>query len=61
MYQLFVSDDYDNVYIAHCYPYTYTRLQKYLKQLESDPVKKHRFQRKLLCLTESGNKYIYFK
>lgn len=49
--------DYDTVYVAHCYPYTYTRLQKYLKNLESDPVKKHRFQRKFLCLTESGNKY----
>jgi hypothetical protein len=51
------ADDYDTVYIAHCYPYTYTRLQKYLKTLENDPVKKHRFQRKFLCLTESGNKY----
>ena len=49
-------DDHDTVYIAHCYPYTYTRLQKYLKTLENDSVKKHRFQRKFLCLTESGNK-----
>lgn len=26
-------DDYDNVYIAHCYPYTYTQLCRYLKSL----------------------------
>jgi hypothetical protein len=48
--------DYDCVYVAHCYPYTYTRLQKYLRNLENDPTRKHRFQRKFLCLTESGNK-----
>ena len=52
-------DDYDNVLIAHCYPYSYTHLQKYLKSIESDPVKKNRFQRKFLCLTESGNKYLF--
>ena len=45
------QDDYDNVLIAHCYPYTYTHLQKYLKSIELDPVKKNRFQRKFLCLT----------
>lgn len=49
-------DDNDTVYIAHCYPYTYTKLLRFLKGLENDPVKKHRFQRKFLCLTESGNK-----
>ena len=48
-------DDYDTVYIAHCYPYTYTQLNKYLKTIEMDPVKKNRFQRKFLSLTESGN------
>lgn len=45
------KDDYDNVLIAHCYPYTYTHLQKYLKSIELDPIKKNRFQRKFLCLT----------
>lgn len=51
-------DDFDTVYIAHCYPYTYSQLQKFLKGLEQDPVKKNRFQRKFLCLTEAGNKYL---
>jgi hypothetical protein len=33
MYNSTYKDDYDCVYIAHCYPYTYTRLQRYLKNL----------------------------
>jgi cytosolic carboxypeptidase protein 2/3 len=55
-FTLKLEHDNDTVYIAHCYPYTYTRLLKFLKGLENDPIKKHRFQRKFLCLTESGNK-----
>ena len=51
------ADDYDCVYVAHCYPYTYTRLMRYLKSIESDPHKRNLFQRKPLCLTESGNPY----
>ena len=55
IYLFIFLDDNDNVYIAHCYPYTYTRMLKFIKGLENDPVKKNRFQRKFLCLTESGN------
>ena len=29
--------DADTIYFAHCYPYTYTDLQRYLDALESDP------------------------
>ena len=47
------------MYIAHCYPYTYTQLQKYLRNIENDPVKKNRMVRKTLCLTESGNNCDY--
>ncbi|CAD8070138.1 unnamed protein product [Paramecium sonneborni] len=47
--------DFDCVYIAHCYPYTYTHLCRYLKQLESDPAKKNRVKRKQLCQTIAGN------
>lgn len=43
------SYDFDCVYITHCYPYTYTHLCKYLKQLEADPSKKNRVKRKQLC------------
>ena len=31
------------VYMAHCIPYTYTDLQKYLEGLESDPVLRESF------------------
>lgn len=48
-------DDNDTVYIAHCYPYTYTQLCRYLKSIEHDATKKGRFQRKTLCASESGN------
>lgn len=46
-----ISDDFDTVYIAHCYPYTYTQLQRYLRSIEQDPQKKNRFERKFLCLS----------
>lgn len=51
--------DNDTVYIAHCYPYTYTQLQKYLGTLEADPGLKNRFQRKTLCQTIAGNNCDY--
>lgn len=49
------NHDYDCVYFAHCYPYTYTQLCRYLKALESDPTKKNRVKRKQLCQTVAGN------
>ena len=30
---MIILDDFDNVYIAHCYPYTYSQLQKYLRAI----------------------------
>ena len=45
----------DTVYFAHCYPYTYSDLTRYLNRLESDPRKKLRFRRKTLCHTLAGN------
>lgn len=52
-------DDYDTVYIAHCYPYTYTKLQLYLRDIENDPKRKHLVQRKTLCQTVAGNNCDY--
>jgi hypothetical protein len=52
-------DDFDTVYIAHCYPYTYTKLQLYLRDIESDPKRKHLVQRKSLCQTIAGNNCDY--
>lgn len=52
-------DDYDTVYIAHCYPYTYSRLQNFLKEVETDPRRKHLVQRKTLCPSIAGNNCDY--
>lgn len=32
---------------------------KFVRGLENDPVKRNRFQKKFLCLTESGNTLDY--
>lgn len=55
MYFITTLDDNDTVYIAHCYPYTYTRLQTYLKMIDNDPKRKHLVQRKTMCQTVGGN------
>jgi hypothetical protein len=47
--------DHDTVYFAHCYPYTYTDLCRYLDQLESDPKKKNRMKRRTMCQTLAKN------
>ena len=47
--------DYDTVYFAHSYPYTYSDLRRYLAKIESDPRTKDKFQRKMLCQDLAGN------
>ena len=47
--------DYDTVYFAHCYPYTYTDLTSYLRKLTSDPKKKSKIRSSVLCQTVAGN------
>ena len=47
--------DNDSVYFAHCYPYTYTDLIRYLDQLESDPKRKNRMRRRTLWQTLAKN------
>lgn len=39
----------DEVYVASCYPYTYSDLQKYLSNLQKDERKSKYIRRKLLC------------
>ncbi|XP_041973376.1 cytosolic carboxypeptidase Nna1-like [Aricia agestis] len=51
------SDDY--VYIAHCYPYTYSDLQEYLSRLQAHPVKSTFSKLRLLCRTLAGNNVYY--
>lgn len=43
------------VYFAHCYPYTYTKLQKYLLSLQKDPDRNRNLKRRVLCKTIAGN------
>ncbi|XP_074108800.1 cytosolic carboxypeptidase 2 [Cotesia typhae] len=51
--------DQDTVYLAHCYPYTYSDLQEYLAKLSSDPVKVKFTKLRLLCRTLAGNSVHY--
>ncbi|KAK1129290.1 hypothetical protein K0M31_020418 [Melipona bicolor] len=51
--------DRDTVYLAHCYPYTYTDLQEYLAKLVADPIKSRYTKLRLLCRTLAGNRVYY--
>ncbi|XP_015179661.1 PREDICTED: cytosolic carboxypeptidase NnaD [Polistes dominula] len=51
--------DHDIVYLAYCYPYTYTDLQEYLTKIVSDPVKSRFTKLRLLCRTLAGNGVYY--
>lgn len=51
--------DHDTIYIAHCYPYTYSQLQTFLTEVENDPKRKHLIQRKTVCQTIAGNNCDY--
>ena len=45
----------DVVYFAHCYPYTYTDLRKYVHSLQSQPQNRSRLRIDSLCKTLAGN------
>ncbi|EKX31269.1 hypothetical protein GUITHDRAFT_83271 [Guillardia theta CCMP2712] len=45
----------DRVYIAHCYPFTFTDLRNHIDQIQSDPNKASKIRRKRMCDTEAGN------
>ncbi|CAH3994046.1 unnamed protein product [Pieris brassicae] len=49
----------DAVYLAHCYPYTYSDLQEYLSRLQAHPVKSTFSKLRLLCRTLAGNNVYY--
>ncbi|KAK6191784.1 hypothetical protein SNE40_003379 [Patella caerulea] len=49
------SHAHDDVYFAHCYPYTYTDLQDYLLELGKDPIKSRICKQRVLCRTLAGN------
>ncbi|CAF3355299.1 unnamed protein product [Rotaria sp. Silwood1] len=48
----------DTYYFAHCYPYTYSDLQDYLNEIQSDRFKSQYCKQKVLCRTLAGN-FIY--
>ena len=45
----------DECYMAMCYPYTYTDVQKHLRELSACPLRSHLFTRNEFCRTMSGN------
>ncbi|KRX00139.1 hypothetical protein PPERSA_10638 [Pseudocohnilembus persalinus] len=49
------EDNDDTVFIAHCFPYTYSKLQSYLEQLQTDEKKSQFVSKKNLCKTVSKN------
>ncbi|EZA59843.1 Cytosolic carboxypeptidase NnaD [Ooceraea biroi] len=51
--------DRDIVYLAHCYPYTYTDLQEYLGKIATDPAKTRFTKLRLLCRSLAGNGVYY--
>jgi len=47
--------DSDTCYLAHCYPYTYSRLQRYLGRLASDRATAAYCKLRVLCRSLGGN------
>ncbi|XP_045593717.1 uncharacterized protein [Procambarus clarkii] len=47
--------DNDTVYIAHCYPYSYSDLQEHLLYFQNDPFKASVCRQRVLCRSLAGN------
>lgn len=47
--------DHDTVYIAHCYPYSYSDLQEHLLTIQNDPFKSNVCRQRVLCRSLAGN------
>ncbi|KAM6936898.1 cytosolic carboxypeptidase 2 [Xenentodon cancila] len=45
----------DTCYLAHCYPYTYSHLQRYLRQISSNPATASYCKVRILCQSLAGN------
>ncbi|CAB3370016.1 Hypothetical predicted protein [Cloeon dipterum] len=58
-FTLYFPYDQDTVYVAHCYPYTYSTLQEYLLNLQNHPVKSEYTKLRLLCRSLAGNNVYY--
>lgn len=55
----FTGANNDQVYFAHCFPYTYSDLQDDLSRIEKDSYTQNFFYRNNLCRTLAGNKCEY--
>lgn len=47
--------DSDTCYLAHCYPYTYSQLQRYLRNISSNPAVASYCTVRVLCHSLAGN------
>lgn len=47
--------DSDTCYLAHCYPYTYSQLQRYLRNISSNPAVVSYCTVRVLCHSLAGN------
>ncbi|XP_072194120.1 cytosolic carboxypeptidase 2 isoform X2 [Excalfactoria chinensis] len=47
--------DSDTCYFAHCYPYTYSDLQRYLRAVAADPARSRYCAVRVLCRSLAGN------
>ncbi|CAI5664746.1 unnamed protein product [Oreochromis niloticus] len=47
--------DSDTCYLAHCYPYTYSHLQRYLSRITSNPTVRSYCKVRVLCQSLAGN------
>lgn len=47
--------DSDTCYLAHCYPYTYSQLQRYLRGVASNPATASYCTLRVLCHSLAGN------
>ncbi|XP_040894106.1 cytosolic carboxypeptidase 2 [Toxotes jaculatrix] len=47
--------DSDTCYLAHCYPYTYSHLQRYLRRISSNPAIASFCKLRVLCHSLAGN------
>ncbi|XP_023118182.2 cytosolic carboxypeptidase 2 isoform X2 [Amphiprion ocellaris] len=47
--------DSDTCYLAHCYPYTYSQLQRYLRHISSNPTVASYCKVRVLCHSLAGN------
>ncbi|KAF2362086.1 Peptidase M14 carboxypeptidase A [Trinorchestia longiramus] len=54
-FNLTFPHDHDTVYLAHCYPYTFSLLQQHLLSIQNDPLKASICRQRVMCRSLAGN------